>query len=94
MSNVLEFILFADDTNIFYSHKDINTLSTTFNQEITKLSDCCRANNLSLNLKKSNSMVFKPRQKRQNFELAFSIDGIPLEQAKETVFLGVVIDEI
>ena len=38
-------------------------------------------------------MVFKPRQKRQNFELAFSIDGIPLAQAKESVFLGVVIDE-
>ena len=51
----------------------------------------CQANEISINLKKSNFMVFKPRQKRQNFELAFSIDGIPLAQAKESVFLGVVI---
>ena len=39
MSNVLEFILFADDTNIFFSHKDINILSTTLNLEMTKLSE-------------------------------------------------------
>ena len=49
MSNVLEFILFADDTNIFFSHKDVNTLSTTLNLEMTKLSDWCRANKLSFN---------------------------------------------
>ena len=63
VSNVSEFILFADDTNIFFSHKDINTLSTTFNLETTKLSDWCRANKLSINLKKSNFMIFQPRQK-------------------------------
>ena len=93
VSNVLEFILFADDTNIFFSHKDINTLSTTFNLEMTKLSDWCRANKLSINLKKSNFMIFQPRQKRQKYDLAFSIDGSPIDQVKETVFLGVVIDE-
>ena len=74
----------------FFSHKDINTLSTTFNLEMTKLSDWCRANKLSLNLKKSNFMIFQPRQK---YHLAFSIDGSQIEQVKETVFLGVVIAE-
>ena len=65
VSNVSEFILFADDTNNSFSHKDINTLSTTFNLEMTKLSDWCRANKLSINLKKSNFMIFQPRQKGQ-----------------------------
>ena len=41
-------ILFVDDTNIFFSHKDINTLSTIFNLEMTKLSDWCQANKLSI----------------------------------------------
>ena len=93
VSTALEFILFADDTNIFFSHKDRSTLSTIFNLEMSKLSDWCRANKLSINLKKSNFMVFQPRQKRQKFDLAFSIDGSPIERVKETVFLGVVIDE-
>ena len=35
-------------------------------------------------------MIFQPQQK---YDLAFSIDGSPIEQVKETVFLGVVIDE-
>ena len=102
VSNVLEFILFADDTNIFFSHKDINTLSATFNLEMTKLSDWCRANKLSINLKKPRQNLDnldnldkprQPRQKRQKYDLAFSIDGSPIEQVKEIVFLGIVIDE-
>ena len=65
--NDLEFALFADDTNIFFCHKDINALSTTlnFNLGMTKISDWCRANKLSINSKKSNFMIFQPRQKRQ-----------------------------
>lgn len=35
-------------------------------------------------------MIFQPQQK---YDLAFSIDGFPIEQVKETVFWGVVIDE-
>ena len=35
-------------------------------------------------------MIFQPQQK---YDLAFSIDGSPIEQVKENVFLGVVIDE-
>ena len=91
MSNGLEFIIFADDA--FFSHKDINTPSRTLNLEMTKLSDWCRANKLSINSKKSNFMIFQPRQKRQKYDLAISIDSSPIEQVKETVFLSVGIDE-
>ena len=31
VSKVVDFILFADDTNIFFSHKDFNSLSETLN---------------------------------------------------------------
>ena len=37
-SSLLNFILFADDTNIFYSHKCIDTLIETLNHELTKVS--------------------------------------------------------
>ena len=31
-SDLLSFVLFADDTNIFYSHQDINILLSTNNE--------------------------------------------------------------
>ena len=37
ISKVLDFILFADDSNIFFSHKDINILSETLNSELSRL---------------------------------------------------------
>jgi retron-type reverse transcriptase len=63
VTNVLEFILFADDTNLFYSHKNQSSLANVINHEIHKLSEWFRANKLSINIKKSNYMLFKPRQK-------------------------------
>ena len=35
-SDILSFILFADDSNLFYSHHDINVLFDTVNQEMEK----------------------------------------------------------
>ena len=36
-SNLLNLILFADDTNVFMSHKDLNYLSDMLNLEMDKL---------------------------------------------------------
>ena len=49
-SNLLNLILFADDTNVFMSHKDLNYLSDILNLEMDKLSIWFKANKLSLNL--------------------------------------------
>ena len=67
VSKALDFILFADDTNIFFSHKNLNILEKTLNEELPKLTDWCLANKLSINFKKSNFMIFKSKQKRQTF---------------------------
>ena len=61
--NILELILFADDTNIFFSHQKFSSLVNTVNCEIDKISEWFKANKLSLNLKKSNYVIFKPSQK-------------------------------
>ena len=37
VSDILEFILFADDTNIFCSGHDINTMTPIINNELVKL---------------------------------------------------------
>ena len=43
-------LLFADDTNVFMSHKDLNYLSDMLNFEMDKLSIWFKANKLSLKL--------------------------------------------
>ena len=93
VSKVLDFILFADDTNIFFSPKDFNLLPEILNSEMLKLTRWCRENKLSINLKKSNFMVFRPRQRRQTLDISIQIDNNVNERVKETVFLGVILDE-
>ena len=72
---MLHLILFADDTNVFMSHKDPNYLSAMLNSEMDKLSIWFKANKLSLNLKKTKFMVCKPRQKRSICNIQISIDN-------------------
>ena len=93
VSMLVELILFADDTNLFMSHKDPVYLAASLNSELNKLSTWFKANKLSLNLKKTNFMLFKPRQKKYHFPLQICINEQRIEQVKETVFLGVVLDE-
>ena len=93
VSTLVELILFADDTNLFMSHKDPVYLAASLNSELNKLSTWFKANKLSLNLKKTNFMLFKPRQKRYHFPMQICINEQRIERVKETVFLGVVLDE-
>jgi hypothetical protein len=60
-SNLLNFILFADDTSIYHSDRDFATLIRKINCELDKLSDWCKANKLSLNLKKTNYIIFRTK---------------------------------
>src|SRR5437899_2784548 len=54
----LHFLLFVDDTNIFYSNPDLWKLMHIVNGELDILSDWFKANKLSLNIKKTNYMMF------------------------------------
>ena len=57
------------------------------------MTDCFFANKLSINIKKSNYIIFRPRQKRQTFEIKITLSNRDIIQVKETVFLGVILDE-
>ena len=45
-SDILDPILFADDTNLFYSHKDIEMLSHTVNTKLVKVNHWFKDNKL------------------------------------------------
>ena len=51
-SNILDPIMFADDTNLFFTHKDIRYLFQIVNQELEKINQWVFSNKLSLNIRK------------------------------------------
>ena len=53
VTKYLDPITFADDTNLFYSHKNIKTLFQIVNSELNLVNEWFLANKLSLNVKKN-----------------------------------------
>ena len=86
-------ILFADDTTLYYKSKDISELFRNVNNDLFALNDWFRANKLSLNVSKTNYMLFNTHQPRPP-NLGLSIGDDKLEQVKSTKFLGIHIDDI
>ena len=57
-SSALDPIMFADDTNLFYEHKELKTLFSLVNQELQKINEWFEANKLSLNVGKTEYSLF------------------------------------
>jgi len=51
ISKILQMILFADDTNIFLSGRNLNKICSSMNIELNTLSRWFKLNKLSLNIK-------------------------------------------
>ena len=64
VSNIFS-ILFADDTTLFYSSKSLQELATVINNELRKVIEWLNANRLSLNIDKTNFMIFRPKGKNE-----------------------------
>jgi hypothetical protein len=90
ISQELEFILFVDDTNVFYSGGSVKDVNKTINSELVKMSTWFKVNKLSLNVTKTNFM-FKNKLNNDNFNI--TIDGMDVSRVKCVKFLGVLVDE-
>ena len=64
VSNVLLAIMFADDTILFHSSRNLTQLTNIINTELTDVVNWLNANRLSLNVDKTNFMVFRPKGKK------------------------------
>ena len=60
ISKVLSFYLFADDTNIYYEAETPEKLESVLNKELKELYTWLIVNRLSLNINKTNFVVFRP----------------------------------
>lgn len=90
VSNTANFILFADDTNIFQTGSSINELCKSVSEELAKLDTWFKVNRLSLNVNKTNFMIFT--NNAINCDPKVNINGSEIERVFNTKFLGVIID--
>ena len=82
-SSLLSFILFADDTNIFLSGKDIQSMFSTINIELNNVYEWCNANKLTIHPDKTKYMVFHPSRRKPELDnLNVTIHGQPRTQAQ------------
>ena len=89
-SNILKFILFADDTTILYKNRNINELNVILCNETKNVMNWFSANKLLLNFSKTHTMLFSNKQ--GNPKLNVNINNIHLEEKEVITFLGVEID--
>ena len=88
--------MFADDTDLFFSHSDTNIVFEKMNKEQTNASDWFNVNKLSLNVKKTKYSFFYKSSKKDNIPLRLqnlNINGFTVEHESSITFLGVGIDE-
>ena len=89
-SQILSFILFADDSNLFFSHRDPQTLLDIVNNEMKLVLNWIHSNKLSLNLKKTQFMLFSNTLKVLPGQVV--INNVNLQQTECIKFLGLYID--
>lgn len=83
----LECLQFADDTTLYYGHKNKNFLLYCLEHDLEVISDWFRANKLTLNISKTVFMIFHPKGKKMTEKIRFENDMI--SNMRETKFLGV-----
>ena len=96
--NCSKVTMYADDTSLAYSAKDVKDITSTMNAELENLKVWLHGNKLSLNLAKTTSMLIGTRHSindkitAEPLRANFVISGEHIEQKPSVKYLGVHID--
>ena len=66
---------FADDTNLLYLSNFIKKLNKLVNADLKHLANWLNANKISLNVKKTEMVIFKSKQKKFEGDLKIKLCG-------------------
>ena len=85
--------LFADDTCLLSSDSDLKHLETKINSDLAALTSWLKANKISLNITKTEVLLFRSRNKSITHEFNLKIDDHDLKFSTHVKYLGILIDE-
>ena len=86
---MLNFYLFADDTNIYYESDSLQELEKVIYKELNKLNLWLNVNRLSPNIDKTNYIIFHPYNKPTKKRITIKINNKAINEKK---YLGVLIN--
>jgi hypothetical protein len=93
-SSILEFVLFADDSNIQVSGKDPKQLAETLTKNLEHVIDRFKANKLLLNVSKTKMIVFRSQKCNKDiYSFPVTMDNEILSRVEHETFLGLELDE-
>ena len=84
---------FADDTNLIYLNKSVNRLNKYVNLDLKNLTYWINANRISLNVKKTELVIFKHQRKNIDSPIKIKLSRTRLYPSKSVKYLGIKIDE-
>ena len=89
-SNILDSILYADDSNLLISGNDIINTCAILNNELDKVNQWFLANKLKLNVDKTSCMIFKTKNRKIDVNrVNVNMAGYNIPIVHSTQFLGV-----
>ena len=88
-SKAFDIHLFADDTNLFCTHKNMLNLEHLVNQYIKMSLTGLIANKLSLNIDKTNFVIFHPPQKKVVLKMKIIVNNIEIKQVTSIRYLEI-----
>ena len=71
---------FADDTNLLYTNNSIKKLNKLLSKDLKNLTNCLNANKISLNVDKTEMILFKRTKKPFDCQLKLKLNGKRLYQ--------------
>ena len=80
---------FADDTNLLCLGKSIKKLNKLVNADLKCLVNWLNANKISLNVKKTEMVIFKSKQKKFEGDLKIKLSGKRLYPTESVKYLGI-----
>ena len=92
VSDILSPTLFADDTNFSFSHSNYNVMVPMLNNELTKIYDWTLANRLTINVNKTELLIFTNRNVITD-STQIELNGSHLNFTDRARFLGVIMDD-
>ena len=84
---------FADDTNLLFSHKDPQVIRNTMNSELKLLYEWLCANRLSLNVDKTEFIIFRPPKTKLDNCVILKLNNTKIHESLKIKYLGLIMDE-
>ena len=92
VSTKMKFFLFVDDTNIYFEADDMLKVEKVVNNELKKLYLWLNVNRLSLNVSKTNYIIFHPYNKPLKKHITIKMNKKAIIEKYHIKYLGVIID--